>query len=415
MIPEENMKLRVNGARLKRSLLELGRIGGTKRGGVHRLALTDDDRRARGLLVKWLKGCDLDVRIDQIGNIFGRTKGSHSSPILVGSHIDTQPLGGKFDGAYGVMSALEIVRTLRDGKIKPPRPIEIVSWTNEEGARFSPPLIGSGVFAGKFSPEYAYSLKDNEGNLLVDELKKIGYRGRTLPAPHEKIQSYLELHIEQGPVLEAKTMSIGVVKGILGIVWLEVFIAGESNQAGPTPMDSRKDAILASADMIRAVRNIAQKAGPDVVSTVGLITAAPNSPNTIANRVRFTVDIRSWDEGRVDKALNMLKSDVRAAALREGVSFKIRKIWRARHVQFDSKVISTIRNVAQTFGYKHMDIVSGAGHDAKFLSEICPTGMIFVPSVNGRSHCEDERTNWKDLENGANVLLHSTLALASSA
>ena len=407
--------LRINAQRLKDSLLELSKIGGTKTDGVHRLALTDEDRKARDLLLDWLRKAEMDVAVDEVGNIFGRREGKNKglSPVMSGSHIDTQPKGGKFDGSYGVIGALEVARTLNDYDVETDRSFEVVSWTNEEGTRFAPPLIGSGVYVGEFTLDYAYSRLDKEGKAFGDELKRINYQGTT-PCSARDIHAYLEMHIEQGPILEVEKKTIGLVKGIFGIVWLDVALKGQSNQAGPTPMNMRRDPLVAAADMIRAIRNIPSRVGGDLVSTVGSIDVQPNSRNTIPGEVRFTVDFRSAKSETLDKALELLNLEIEYASKRECVEADVKQIWRIPYTPFSKNCIETIETSIKKLGYDYLSMTSGAGHDAKYLADICNTGMIFVPSIGGRSHCEEETTDWKDIEAGCNVLLHSILKLVST-
>jgi len=407
--------LRINAQRVKDTLLELSKIGGTKAGGVHRLALTDEDRRARDLLLDWFREAEMDVTVDQMGNIFGRRGGENPElpPVMSGSHIDTQPKGGKFDGSYGVIGALEVARTLNDHEVETNRSFEVVSWTNEEGTRFAPPLMGSGVYVGEFTLDYAYSRVDKEGKSFGDELKRINYQGKT-PCSAGDVHAYLEMHIEQGPVLESEKKTIGLVQGIFGIIWLDVNLKGQSNQAGPTPMHMRRDPLVAAADMIRAIRNIPLRVGGDLVSTVGSIDAQPNSRNTIPGEVRLTVDFRSAESERLDKALELLSLEIDRASKREDVDADVKLVWRIPYTPFSQNCIEAIEASIEMLGYNYMSMTSGAGHDAKYLADICDTGMIFVPSIGGRSHCEEEATDWKDLETGCNVLLHSILKLVST-
>jgi N-carbamoyl-L-amino-acid hydrolase len=404
--------LRIDARRLKDSLLELSEIGGTSMGGVHRLALSDEDRRARDLLLEWFGKANMEVTVDEMGNIFGRRGGKNPElpPVMSGSHLDTQPKGGKLDGSYGVIGALEVARTLNDHDIETDRSFEVVSWTNEEGTIFAPPLMGSGVYVGEFTLGYAYSRVDKEGKVFGDELRGIGYQG-VAPCSVKDIHAYLEMHIEQGPVLEVEKKTIGLVQGIFGIVWLDVTLKGESNQAGPTPMNMRRDALVAAADMIRAIRNIPSTVGGDLVSTVGSIDVVPNSRNTIPGEVRFTVDFRSAKSESLDKALELLCAEIETAAKRENVEVDVKQVWRIPYTPFARNCVEAIEDSIKMLGYNYLSMTSGAGHDAKYLADVCDTGMIFVPSIGGRSHCEEEATDWKDLEAGCNVLLHSVLKL----
>ncbi len=407
--------LRINGQRLKDSLLEISKIGRTKTGGVHRLALTNEDRKARDLLLDWLTEACMNVIVDEMGNIFGRRDGKNKKlpPVMSGSHIDTQPKGGKFDGSYGVIGALEVARTLNDNDIETDRSFEVVSWTNEEGTRFAPPLMGSGVYVGEFTLDYAYSRIDKEGKRFGDELNGINYQGKTQCSAGD-IHAYLEMHIEQGPILEVEKKTIGLVQGIFSIVWLDVTLKGQSNQAGPTPMHMRRDPLVAAADMIRAIRNIPSRVGGDLVSTVGSIDVQPNSRNTIPGEVRFTVDFRSAKSERLDKALELLSLEIEHASKWEDVEADVKMVWRIPYTPFAQNCIEAIEASIKMLGYDYLSMKSGAGHDAKHLADICNTGMIFVPSIGGRSHCEEEATDWKDLEAGCNVLLHSVLKLLST-
>ncbi len=404
--------LRIDAGRLEDSLLELSKIGGTEMGGVHRLALSDEDRRGRDLLLDWFGKANMEVTVDEMGNIFGRREGKNPElpPVISGSHLDTQPKGGKLDGSYGVIGALEVVRTLNDHDIETDRSFEVVSWTNEEGTRFAPPLMGSGVYVGEFTLDYAYSRVDKDGKVFGDELKRIGYQG-TAPCSAKDIHAYLEMHIEQGPVLEVEKKTVGLVQGIFGIVWLDVTLKGESNQAGPTPMNMRRDALVAAADVIRANRNIPSTVGGDLVSTVGSIDVVPNSRNTIPGEVRFTVDFRSAKSESLDKALELLSAEIENASKRENVEAEVKQVWRIPYTPFATNCVGAIEASIKMLGYDYFSMTSGAGHDAKYLADVCDTGMIFVPSIGGRSHCEEEATDWKDLEAGCNVLLHSVMKL----
>ena len=410
----EITKLRVNGARLRGSLEEMAKIGATPGGGVQRLALSDDDKRARDLFVKWLKEIDLTVTVDEMGNIFGRRPGRDDKlePVMFGSHIDSQPKGGRFDGILGVMGALETMRTIHQNTVETERPLIIVDWTNEEGSRFAPAMVSSGVWAGSLDRDWAYSRTDTNGKKQGDELSRIGYRG-SAPARRWPTHAYYEYHIEQGPMLERLGKTIGAPKGILCLHWYDVYLTGEANQVGPTPMEGRHDALCAAAEMILATNTLPERMKGNMVATVGEIQNGPNSRNIIPDKVHFTVDIRSWDDDHAIKAWELLKKDFQAIASRRGTPIKIEETWRCPHAPFNEKLVQRVVDTAKEFGYSTHLMVSGAGHDASYMNQVCPTAMIFVPSIGGRSHVEVENTKWEDCEAGANVLLHCVLKTAN--
>jgi len=410
----ETTKLRVNGARLRASLEEMAKIGATPAGGVHRLALSDEDKRARDLFVKWLKEINLTVTIDEMGNIFGRRPGRNDrlEPVMFGSHIDSQPKGGRFDGILGVMGALEAMRTVFDGKVETEHPLIIVDWTNEEGSRFAPAMVSSGVWAGSLERDWAYSRTDINGKKQGDELARIGYKG-SVPARKWPTHAYYEYHIEQGPMLERLGKTIGAPKGILCLHWYDVYLEGEANQVGPTPMEGRHDALCAAAEMILATNTLPDRMKGNMVATVGEIQNGPNSRNIIPDRVHFTVDIRSWDDDHALKAWELLKKDFQEIASRRGTPIRIEETWRVPHAPFNEKLVQRVLDTAKELGYSTHHMVSGAGHDASYMNQVCATAMIFVPSIGGRSHVEVENTKWEDCEAGANVLLHCLLKAAN--
>lgn len=410
----ETKELRINGKRLQSTLEEMAKIGATPSGGVQRLTLSDEDKRARDLFVKWLKELDLEVKIDAMGNIFGRRPGKNNDlePVMSGSHVDSQPKGGRFDGILGVMGPLEVLRTLHENKVETERPIIVVDWTNEEGSRFAPAMVSSGVWAGALDIEWAYARTDINGKTLGEELERIGYKG-DVQAKHFPLHAYYEYHIEQGPVLERQGKTIGAPKGILCLHWYDIYLEGEANQVGPTPMEGRHDALCAAAEMILKVNALPDKMGGNMVATVGEIQNGPNSRNIIPDKVHFTVDIRSWDDDLALRAWDDVKADFLGIAERRGCPIRIEETWRVNHSPFNGKLVDRVLETADELGYSSLRMVSGAGHDATYANHVCPTSMIFVPSIDGRSHVEIENTTWDDCEAGANVLLHCMLKSAN--
>ncbi len=406
--------LRINGARLRDTLEQMAAIGATPGGGVQRLTLSDEDKQARDLFVKWLQAIDLDVTIDEMGNIFGRRSGKDDSlaPVMSGSHIDSQPKGGRFDGILGVMGPLEVLRTLHENNIETERPMVVVDWTNEEGSRFAPAMVSSGVWAGALDRDWAYGRTDIDGKRFEDELIRIGYKQET-PCRKFPVHCYYEYHIEQGPMLEREGKTIGAPKGILCLHWYDIYLTGEANQVGPTPMEGRHDALCAAAEMILEVNRLPGRMGGNMVATVGEIHNGPNSRNIIPDKVHFTVDIRSWDDDLALKAWDLLRAEIETIAGRRGCPIKIEETWRVEHSPFDEKLVRRILDTADSLGYSSLPMVSGAGHDASYMNQICPTAMIFVPSIGGRSHVELESTTWEDCEAGGNVLLQAMLQSAN--
>jgi N-carbamoyl-L-amino-acid hydrolase len=388
----------------------MAKIGATPNGGVQRLALSDEDKQARDLFVKWLKQLDLEVSIDELGNIFGKRDGINNdlAPVMSGSHIDSQPKGGRFDGILGVMGPLEAIRTLNENNIKTNRPITIVAWTNEEGTRFAPAMMCSGVWANALDINWIYDRTDINGLRFEDELIRIGYKGK-IPAKKSPIHAYYEYHIEQGPLLEKQGITIGAPKGIVCLHWYDIYLEGEANQVGPTPMEGRHDALCAAAEMILKVNELPERMNGNLVATVGEIQNEPNSRNIIPDKVHFTVDIRSWDDNLAIKAWDLVKKDFQQIAQQRGCPIRIEETWRVEHSPFDKKLVQNILDTADNLGYSSLHMVSGAGHDASYMNQIAPTAMIFVPSIGGRSHVEVENTKWEDCEAGTNVLLHSIL------
>ncbi len=405
--------LQVNGERLWASLIELARIGATAKGGVCRLAASDLDAEARRLFIRWCEEAGCTVTVDGIGNIFARRPGRDPSlsPVMTGSHLDTQPTGGKFDGAYGVMAGLEIVRTLNDLGYETEAPIEIVAWTNEEGSRFSPAMVGSGVFAGVFKLDEALATRDNNIPELTlgAELARIGFAG-SAPSGEHKVTAYFEAHIEQGPILEAAKKPIGVVTGAQGQRWYEITVTGQEAHAGTTPMPRRKDALLGAARMIDAVNRIGEAHAPAARATCGFVQVSPNSRNTIPGRVFFTVDFRHPDDAvlsRMDQELRQACVD--AAAGSGGLAAEVKEFWHFPPTPFDPALVAAVRDAASAQGYLHQDIISGAGHDAVYMARVAPSAMVFVPCKDGISHNEIEDAAPTDLAAGCNVLLNVLL------
>jgi beta-ureidopropionase / N-carbamoyl-L-amino-acid hydrolase len=405
--------LRINGKRLQETIEASAKIGGTPAGGMQRLTLTDEDKQMRDLFVKWLKEIDLEVTIDEMGNIFGKYPGADNTlePILSGSHLDTQPKGGRFDGILGVLGPLEVLRTMRENNITPKRPIMIVGWTNEEGSRFPPAMGSSGVWAGALERDWIYAKKDINGKTFGEELARIGYQG-TVPAKYWSLHAYYELHIEQGPMLEREHKTIGAPKGILCLHWYDIYLEGEANQVGPTPMEGRHDALCAAAEMILKVNELPAEMGGNMVATVGELQNGPNSRNIIPDKVHFTVDIRSWDDELALRAWEDLRKNCEEIAQRRGCPIRIEETWRVKHAPFDQKLVQRVLDTGEMLGYSTLHMVSGAGHDASYVNQVAPTAMIFVPSIDGRSHVEVEKTTWEDCEAGVNVLLHCMLESA---
>ena len=402
--------------RLWQSLMELARIGATDKGGVRRLALTSLDGAARDLFTRWCRQAGCSIAIDGIGNIFARRAGRDNAlpPIVTGSHIDTQPSGGKFDGNYGVMSGLEVIRTLNDHKIETQAPIEVVVWTNEEGSRFTPVMMGSGVFAGAFSLESTLQRADLEGITVSQALNQIGYAG-TEQTGSRPVGAYFEAHIEQGPILEDTRVVIGVVVGALGLRWYDITVCGEDAHAGPTPMRLRKDALLAAAKMVAEINALAYRHQPDGRGTVGFMQVKPNSRNVIPGEVRFSVDLRHAQDATLDRMQSEMQTACEQLAQEANVSLKIECVANYPACQFDRECVGAVRDAAQRLGLSHMDIVSGAGHDAIYLARVAATGMIFVPCERGISHNEVENAKPEDLAAGCNVLLNVILEKAGVA
>ncbi|WP_333906897.1 Zn-dependent hydrolase [Delftia acidovorans] len=412
-VKQDIAQLRVNGSRLWDSLMELAQIGATPKGGVCRLTLTDLDRQGRDLVTRWAREAGMTVTIDKIGNGFMRRPGRDNSlpPIMTGSHIDTQPTGGKFDGNYGVLAGLEVVRTLNDHGIETEAPIEVAFWTNEEGSRFVPVMMGSGVFAKAFTLEHAYAATDSEGKTVKGELERIGYVGSQEPGDHP-IGAYFESHIEQGPVLEDNARTIGVVTGVLGIRWYDCVVTGMEAHAGPTPMALRKDALQAAAQLMQEVVACAHRHPPHGRGTVGMVQVHPNSRNVIPGQVKFSIDLRN----ATDADCEAMDADIRAVADRisreTGLPIAINLVSSYPAQPFHADCVDAVARAAKALGYSHMPVVSGAGHDAVYMARLAPAGMVFIPCKDGISHNEIEDATPADITAGCNVLMHAMLERA---
>ncbi len=407
--------LRINGQRLWDSLMELAQIGATPKGGVCRLTLTDLDKQGRDLVTRWAREAGMTVTIDKIGNGFMRRPGRNNSlpPIMTGSHIDTQPTGGKFDGNYGVLAGIEVVRTLNDHGIETEAPIEVAFWTNEEGSRFVPVMMGSGVFAKAFTLEHAYAATDTEGKTVKGELERIGYIGDQEPGDHP-IGAYFETHIEQGPVLEDNDKTIGVVSGVLGIRWFDCTVTGMEAHAGPTPMALRKDALLAATRIMQDVVAAAHRHPPHGRGTVGMVQVFPNSRNVIPGRVKFSIDLRNSTDALVDAMAAEVKAFADQVAQEHGVQVHIEMVSSYPAQLFQPECVQAVGRAAAKLGYSHMPAVSGAGHDAVYMAKLAPSGMIFIPCKDGISHNEIEDAKPEHIEAGCNVLLHAMLERAGT-
>ncbi len=412
----EPRNLTIDGDRLWNSIMEIAKIGATEKGGSRRLALTDLDREARDLFVSWCKDAGCTISIDRMGNIFARRSGSdpNAAAVMTGSHLDTQPTGGRFDGVYGVLAGLEVVRTLNDLGTETQRPIDVVVWTNEEGSRFAPSMIASGVFAGQFTLEHGLSRPDPDGLTIGEELQRIGYAGDEDVGARD-VHAYFEAHIEQGPILEAEDKTIGVVTGAQGQRWYEITLTGVESHAGPTPMDRRKDALLGAARLVELVNRIGLANPPNACATVGMIDAYPNSRNVIPGRVFLTIDFRHPDADVLAQMDVDMRAGLEEIAGGIGLELEIEQIMDLDPVQFDETCVAAVRQAAEAQGYSLREIISGAGHDACNVAAVAPTSMIFIPCIDGISHneVEDAKPEW--ITAGGQVLLGAMLDLAGVA
>lgn len=393
--------------------MEMAKIGPGVKGGNKRLTLTDEDKAGRDLFRSWCEAAGCRVSVDTMGNMFAHRPGTDESlpPVTIGSHLDTQPTGGKFDGVLGVLGGLEVVRTLNDLGIRTRHPVEVVNWTNEEGSRFAPAMISSGVFAGAYTQDYAYGLADAEGLTLGGELKRIGFIGDE-PVGQRKLKAYYELHIEQGPILEAEECDIGVVTHGQGQRWYDVSFTGFESHAGSTPMPRRHDALVAASRLVLAVREIALAHAPHAVGTVGVMKPYPASRNVIPGEVSMTVDFRHPDDAVLAEMKARMEAEIAAINDDLGTSVDVEEVFYYPPVPFDRACVDTVRRAAERLGYRHRDIVSGAGHDACYVARVAPTSMIFCPCVDGISHNEIEDISQAWATAGADVLLHAVMEMA---
>lgn len=408
----QRQKLLINGERLKNELERFANFGRTENNGVTRLALSEEDRLARNFFRSCCEELGLEVKVDDMGCMYATLEGTENKPpIVIGSHLDSVKKGGRFDGVLGVLAGLEVVRTLVENNIKPKIPITLVNFTNEEGARFEPSMMASGVLSGKFDKNTMLKKKDAAGVTFEEALKSIGYDGEVENRLKEGT-AFLELHIEQGPILETESLSIGVVECVVGMACFDIEITGESDHAGTTPMRMRKDALFAANNLINEIRRVLGSLDEELVFTIGRANVYPSIHTVIPNKVVFSLEARHKDPGIVSTFKDFVQG-LPNLGLNEGCEVKTTKLWERDTVWFDSKVVTQLEDSAQSLGYTNKRMVSGAGHDAQFIASLVPTAMLFVPSMNGKSHCEEELTTWEECEKGVNVLLDTVLALLS--
>jgi beta-ureidopropionase / N-carbamoyl-L-amino-acid hydrolase len=408
VVPAGNIA--IDGDRMWATIMETAQIGATPKGGICRLTLTDLDRQVRDWFRAKCEAAGCTVSVDDMGNIFARRPGRDPTlpPIAIGSHLDTQPTGGKYDGVIGVLSGLEVLRTLNDQGYETNAPIEVIDWTNEEGSRFAPAMLSSGVFAGVFDTPFAYAREDRAGEKFGEELMRIGYKG-DVPCGSHKLGAHFELHIEQGPILEDEAKTIGVVTGVQGMRWYEVIVTGTEGHAGATPMRLRRDALVAASRMVVAVNRIGWDHAPEAVATVGLLESRPNSRNVVPGSVFFTIDLRHPNDAVVAAMEAEMRAQFERIAADGSVEMAIECVWDSPAVRFSPDCIAAVRHAAEAAGYGHRDIVSGAGHDSAYIARVAPTSMVFVPCEKGLSHNEAEHAEKTDVIAGANVLLRAVL------
>lgn len=408
-----NSNLKTNGDRLWDSLIDMAKIGPGLRGGNNRQTLTDEDSEGRKLFQAWCEAAGLTMGVDTMGNMFFTRPGTDADalPVYMGSHLDTQPTGGKYDGVLGVLGGLEVVRTLNDLNIKTKHPIVVTNWTNEEGTRFAPAMLASGVFAGELDQDWAYARTDAKGKKFGDELERIGWKGDE-PVGARKIHAMFELHIEQGPILEAEGKDIGVVTHGQGLWWLQVTLTGKEAHTGSTPMEMRKNASLGLGKLLQLVNEIAMEHQPEAVGGVGHIDVSPNSRNVLPGTITFTVDFRSPHQATLDAMKGRFEREAPEIAAELGIGIEIEVAGHFDPVTFDKGCVEAVRNAAERLGYSHRNIISGAGHDACWVNRVAPTAMVMCPCVGGLSHNEDEDISKEWASAGANVLLHAVLETA---
>jgi beta-ureidopropionase / N-carbamoyl-L-amino-acid hydrolase len=406
----QRQKLLINGERLKNELERFASFGGTENNGVTRLSLSEEDRLARDFFCACCEELGLEVKVDDMGCMYATLEGVEDKPaIVVGSHLDSVKKGGRFDGVLGVLAGLEVVRTLVENNIKPRIPITIVNFTNEEGARFEPSMMASGVLSGKFEKTVMVKKKDSAGITFKEALKSIGYEGDEGNRLKEGT-AFLELHIEQGPILEKEEISIGVVECVVGMACYDIEITGESDHAGTTPMNMRKDALFAANNLINEIRRVLSSLDEELVFTIGRVNVYPSIHTVIPNKVVFSLEARHKNPEMV-RAFKEFVQELPNAGLNEGCDVTTTKLWERDTVWFDTDIVNQLEKSAQSLGYSNKRMVSGAGHDAQFIASFVPSAMLFIPSVNGKSHCEEELTSWEECEQGVNVLLDTVLAL----
>ncbi|MGP7818021.1 Zn-dependent hydrolase [Niallia sp. 01092] len=406
----EGQKLLINGERLKESLEKFADFGRTKNNGVTRLSLSEEDVNVRGFFRACCEELGMSVKVDDMGNMYATLAGKEDkSPIVMGSHLDTVKKGGRFDGVLGVAAGLEVVRTIVENKLTLPFPITVVNFTNEEGARFEPSMMASGVLSSKFDKKTMLEKKDVEGITFEEALKSSGYAGEEASRLKEAT-AFLEMHIEQGPILERESLAIGIVECVVGMVCYEIEITGESDHAGTTPMDMRKDALFAANNVIAELRKKLGALDQELVYTMGRMNITPNIHTVIPNKVVFTIEARHKDP-EVMKQVEDIILNLAAFSELEGCTLKTEKLWDRTTVWFDEHILNIMEKSVSSLGYSYKKMASGAGHDAQFIASLFPSAMIFVPSINGKSHCEEELTTWEDCEKGVNVLLETVLEL----
>lgn len=405
--------IKINAQRLWASLMDMAQIGATPKGGVCRVALSDEDKIGRDQFIEWCEAADCTIEIDQMGNIFARRAGRDNSlkAVMMGSHLDSQPTGGKFDGVYGVLAGLEVIRTLNDHQIITEHPIELVSWTNEEGARFAPAMIGAGVFASAFTLDYAYTRTDKSGKRLGDELDRIGYKG-SLAVGNRTYKATFEVHIEQGPILEAEKTSVGIVTGVQGIHWYDLIIVGKETHAGPSPMSFRRDPVKAAIPVLQKIYALADTYAPLAKVTVGYLDASPGVKNTVPGQLKISLDFRHPEASILDQMEQDLKVIIQEESQVSQLEMTLEDVWYSPPVAFDTHCIHAVKKATEALGVSALKMVSGAGHDAVYVSKVAPTSMIFIPCEDGLSHNELENATPEDVVDGANVLLHAVLEMA---